>query len=114
MAHEAPVDFPADCPHPMHCHSHASSTGSSDIPAYSQLHRRNCFRRGQRASSSCSKRTCHLRTVHCCYSFSKSFPLKGPTHFWSTLTVAREIGLSHLSKFRRGRRIVSEDSRCRI
>jgi hypothetical protein len=41
--------------------------------------------------------------------------LRWPTHFWPALTVAREIGLSHLSVLtRRGRRIVSEDSRCRI
>ena len=36
----------------------------------------------------------YLRTVHCCYSPTTVGWL---THFWSALTVAREIGLSHLS-----------------
>jgi hypothetical protein len=43
-----------------------SSAGSSDIPAYSRLHRRDYSRRGQRSVLSgitSPKRTCHLRTV---------------------------------------------------
>jgi hypothetical protein len=35
----------------------------------------------------------YLRTVHCCYSSADAEWL---THFWPALTVAREIGLSHL------------------
>ena len=50
----------------------------------------------------------YLRTVHCCYS---SATAEWPTHFWPALTVAREIGLSHLPSDKWGaRRIVSEDS----
>src|SRR5439155_12583983 len=72
----------------------------------------NCFRHGQ--INYPTRNFATLGPFIVVTPLALSLPLKGSTHFWSTLTVAREIGLSHLSKFRRGRRIVSEDSRCRI
>jgi hypothetical protein len=41
--------------------------------------------------------TNYLRTVHCCYCLTRE-RARRPSHFCSTLMVAHEIGLSHLSR----------------
>ena len=55
MTPAASEDFPADCPHPMHCHcrlSPASSTGFSEFPANSQIYRQQGFTVSRRSEPS--------------------------------------------------------------
>ena len=57
-----------------------SSAGYSDVPAYSRLHRPGSLLTGATVllleASLDLKGHCHLRTVHCCYTFERTFPLE--------------------------------------
>jgi len=89
-----------------------TDTTISPSPSLRQRSSRYAIRAGRNLPD---KEFRYLRTVHSCYYGGRLSPPR-LTHFWSALMVAHEIGLSHLAtQVRwRARRIVSEDSLCRL